>query len=212
MPHRGPTHHEPPDAAAFARLVEPHFQRLFRLAYRLTGSRADAEDLLQETFTRLYEQRDRLSGVDSLGPWLARVLYHRFVDDTRSAARRPLKLVGDVTELADGPVDDADPLFQTEDEQRGAHLARALARLSEEQRALVIMHDAEGYTLREIEAATEIPVGTLKSRLSRARARLRDLLRDLDGREGGLPGSGPGRDQIRGKNREPITPNRRVGG
>ena len=168
----------------FSRLVEPHFDRLFRLAYRLTGSRSDAEDLLQDVLTRLFEQRHKLEQIKDLKPWLTRVLYNRFVDGTRSARRRPLTLVGDTAEVekiapSAEAADRADPALQNETARRAARLEKALNQLNKDQRTLVLMHDAEGYTLPEIASLTDTPTGTLKSRLSRARAKLRELLWDL---------------------------------
>ena len=163
----------------FQQLVEPHFDRLFRLAVRLTGSRADAEDLVQETLTRLYKDADSLKSIADLGPYLSRILYNRFVDDYRARKRRPLTLVGDNDDL-DQADPSADPARASEADSQSARLQQALARLSEEHRQLVLLHDAEGYTLKELEAITGVTTGTLKSRLSRARARLRDLLWDLD--------------------------------
>lgn len=183
----------------FSRLIEPHFDRLFRLAVRLTGSRADAEDLVQETLTRLYADLTALDAVADHGSYLSRVLYNRFVDGHRARKRRPLTLVGDVDEL-DQPDDSADPARLDDAERRALRLQRALARLSDEHRTLVLLHDAEGYTLRELEEMTGTPIGTLKSRLSRARARLRDLLWDLKAPENQSE-----------KNREPFSSGRRVG-
>ncbi len=188
-------------ANRFQKLVEPHFERLYRLAVRLTGSRADAEDLVQETLTRLYPDTDSLTAVTDLGPYLSRVLYNRFVDDHRAAKRRPLTLVGQSRQF-ECPDESTDPARQSETDSQSARLARALARLSDEHRQLVLLHDAEGYSLRELEAITGTAIGTLKSRLSRARARLRDLLWDLDARA----------DPEGGKKMEPISPERRVNG
>lgn len=171
--------HSDENANRFQQLVEPHFDRLFRLAIRLTGSRADAEDLVQETLTRLYKDADGLAAIADPGPYLSRVLYNRFVDEHRARKRRPLTLVGDNDDL-DQADPSADPARHSEADSQSARLHQALSRLSEEHRQLVLLHDAEGYTLKELEAITGITTGTLKSRLSRARARLRDLLWDLD--------------------------------
>jgi len=196
-------------AARFAALVKPHFDGLFRLAYRLTGTRSDAEDLLQDVMIRLYEQPDALDTVADLKPWLSRVLYNRFVDTRRAQQRRPLSLVGDsATDLEqvqdpNGDLENAsNPELLGEAAERRQRLEHAMARLSEDHRLLLLMHDAEGYTLKEIEALTEIPVGTLKSRLSRARSRLREFLWDLP--ENDAP--------ARPKKMEPFFDDRRVGG
>ena len=165
---------------AFAELVRPHLESLYRLAYRLTGTVADAEDLLQDVLCKLYERRGELAAIESLGPWLKRVLHHRFVDVTRRRARQRLVSVGSAESeraaleatLAPAAPPDGSPFDVT-------RLTAALAQLSVEHRTVLLMHDAEGYKLMEIQEITGIELGTLKSRLHRARARLRELLGDV---------------------------------
>jgi RNA polymerase sigma-70 factor (ECF subfamily) len=202
------------DTERFAELIEPHFDRLYRLAYRLTGSRSDAEDLVQDVMIKIYEQRETLDAVTDLKPWLSRVLYNRFVDGVRARNRRPLTLVGDDADaLGAAEPDDRDPTNPEllagarEDANR---LEQALGRVSEDHRSLLLMHDAEGYTLPEIEAMTNIPLGTLKSRLSRARARLRELLWDLP--HAAKHGREAAQQAAVQKKMEPFSSTRRVGG
>lgn len=181
-------------------MIEPHFDRLFRLACRLTGSKSDAEDLIQEVVTRLFADPRPLEEAADPGPYLSRVLYHRFVDDRRAAARRPLTLIGHASALdVHAAPGNLEPELLDDAARTGLRLEQALARLSEDHRRLVLLHDAEGYTLTELATITGTPIGTLKSRLSRARARLRDLLWDF--RKPHVPTSA-----------EPFPPRRRVGG
>lgn len=163
-------------ADPFDNLLRPHLKQLYRLAYRLTGTRNDAEDLVQDTLIKVYRRREELSGIRELKPWLGRVLFNQFIDDKRRYGRRALHLV-------DANVDPdsiATPIAEPEaagarDEQAGA-LRMALAQLSEDHRVVLVLHDVEGYKLHEIQEVTDTPVGTLKSRLHRARARVRELL------------------------------------
>jgi len=74
--------------ASFEALVRPELQRLYRLAYRLSGAANDAEDLVQNVLIKAYERRRELSSIDGLGAWLARVMYNAFVDDLRRHKRR----------------------------------------------------------------------------------------------------------------------------
>ncbi|NJN50790.1 MAG: RNA polymerase sigma factor [Gammaproteobacteria bacterium] len=160
----------------FTALLTPHLDRLYRLAYRLAGARADAEDLVQDVLTKLFDRRADLSSISDLAPYLGRVLYNQFIDDRRRYGRMPIKLVGApdvdlVPERASrGPEQQA---AAAEIDQR---VKQALARLSEEQRIVVLLADSEGYQLPEIEVLTGIALGTLKSRLHRGRARLREIL------------------------------------
>ena len=163
------------DSQAFAELIQPHLAKLYRLAYRWTGTVPDAEDLVQDVLVKLYERRTELASIAALGSWSARVLYNRFLDETRSVARRRLVPVDAATaeRLA---VDAAEAAAVTPHWLDIKNLARGLAQLSLEHRTVLLMHDADGYKLEEIQEITGIPTGTVKSRLHRARARLRELL------------------------------------
>ncbi len=162
---------------AFAELVRPHLSKLYRLAYRLTGSQHDAEDLVQDVLVKIYTRQDELTSIRELSPWLGRVVYNQFIDDKRRYGRTPLKLVGsdadveDLAATANGSPANAASLAEAQE-----RIIEALKKIAEEQRVVLVLHDVEGYKFKEIHELTGIPVGTLKSRLSRARARLRVLL------------------------------------
>lgn len=160
----------------FTALVTPHLDRLYRLAYRLTGRRADAEDLFQDVLGKLYDRRKELSSIRDLSPYVGRVMYNQFVDDRRRYARVPLRLVTDEVDVGAMPATEPSPEQSAERDRSRRAVEAALARLSEEHRMVVLLADAEGYRLAEIEALTAVPIGTLKSRLHRARARLREIL------------------------------------
>ena len=160
-------------AARFERLVRPHLPRLYRLAFRFTGSRDDAEDLVQELCTRLLPRLSELERLESAGPWLARALYNLFVDGARRRSRSPVDAVEALPDVASelpGPDELAVARLTAE------RIEAALAQLPAEQRAVVAWHDVEGYTLEELAESDRVPIGTLKSRLHRARAALRALL------------------------------------
>ena len=164
---------------AVERLLRPHFDRLYRLAFRLTGNRADAEDLFQDVLIRAFEKIDTIATLEQPGSWLGRVMYNRFVDGSRKRARQRLVVVQDGDMPGDGieglPGSASAEVDAGRLEQLKA-LHRALALLSEEHRIVLLLHDTEGYKIKEIEELTGIPAGTVKSRLHRARARLKDVL------------------------------------
>ena len=170
-----------PPELNFEDLLRPQVEYLYRLAWRFTGSVADAEDLVQDVLIKLFPRTQELLGIQRLRPWLARVLYHQYVDSVRQRARSPIvELVTDA-EGNDNPLDTlpATKDGPEEDAERSGwreRILRALDRLNPEQRAVVVMHDVEGYSLEELETMLETPLGTLKSRLHRARQRLRTLL------------------------------------
>ena len=169
-----------PAADPFEALVRPHLEGLFRLAYRFTRSREDAEDLVQGLLVKLLAQPERLGEVEQLGPWLARSLYYFHVDHLRQRRRADKGLglrVAD-EEVLTAVVDEQreGPEQAAERGQLGRRLEVALGRLSAEHRALIGLHDIEGYKLEELAGMLELPIGTLKSRLHRGRAHLRWLL------------------------------------
>ena len=169
------------DSQAFDRLVRPHFDRLYRLAWRLAGAREEAEDLFQECLIKAYGKLDQLLRIEEPGSWLARMMYNMFIDRHRRFSRQRLVVVdegqapgGSVLKFAGDqtPERDSQRLEQLE------ALDQALSQLSDDQRIVVILHDTDGYKLEEIQDLMGIPVGTVKSRLHRARARLRQILTD----------------------------------
>lgn len=177
------------DAPAFDALVRPHLPSLYRVAYRFTGNREDAEDLIQELLTKLYPRREELSGIDRLRPWLTRVMYRIFIDNKRRHSRSPVHLAVSNGSDEDNPApldgiagNEATPEEHTEQAVTTRRLLAAVERLSEDHRNVLSLHDLEGYTLEEMQMILDCPVGTLKSRLHRARARLRELLSWLEER------------------------------
>jgi len=159
--------------------VRPHFDRLYRLAWRLTGQKAEAEDLFQELLIKAYGKLDTLAKINEPGSWLSRVMYNLFIDERRRFSRRRLLTVEEGQMPGDGIAGiagDEDPVQDNERREKILALDAALAELSHEHRIVVLLHDTEGYKLTEIQDLMGIPVGTVKSRLHRARTRLREIL------------------------------------
>ena len=166
----------------FERLLHPYLDHLYKVAFRFTGgSVADSEDLIQELLIKLYTKRTQLEGIAKLRPWLTKVLYRTFIDHVRRQNRSPLHLVVKPNDEGIDVVDtlsssNAGPAEQLVADDMNNQLLAAVQSLKEEQRTVCILHDMEGYTLVELEAILDIPLGTLKSRLHRARTRLRKIL------------------------------------
>ena len=166
---------------AFEKLVRPHFDRLYRLAWRLAGQKAEAEDLFQELLIKAYGKLDDMVKIDEPGSWLCRIMYNLYIDDRRRFARRRMHVVEEGDLPGDGLAELPGTQNPAQDHERLEQLLKldaALSRLSDEHRAVVLLHDTEGYKLTEILELTGIPVGTVKSRLHRARAQLREILID----------------------------------
>ena len=163
----------------FERLVRPHFDRLYRLAWRLTGAKAQAEDLFQELLIKAYGKLDDLVEIEEPGSWLCRVMYNLFIDDQRRFKRQRMMTVTEGQLPGDGLAGlpaEGDPDYDNQRIETMQRLDAALQQLSDKHRVIVLLHDTEGYKMSEIQELTGIPVGTVKSRLHRARARLREIL------------------------------------
>lgn len=171
--------------AEFERLVRPHLDALYKLACRFTGATDRAEDLIQDLLVRLYPRREELADVEQLRPWLVRVMYRLFIDQIRRDSRLAHISIAD-SDL--GSADEhGDPYAEVADTAPGPEaefdlnvdrelLLRAWDRLSPEHKALLALHEIEGYSLTELETLLDLARGTVKSRLHRARARLGQLL------------------------------------
>jgi RNA polymerase sigma-70 factor (ECF subfamily) len=164
-------------AVDFDALVRPHVKYLYRLAYRFCGNKDDAEDLVQDLLVKLYPRRVELAEVEKLRPWLTTSLYRMFIDGTRRRARSPINLVDDENSFYDTVEGNEEgPAESLQREQQLDRLQQAFERLNEDHRILITLHDIEGYRLTELQTMLDVPVGTLKSRIHRARARMRELL------------------------------------
>lgn len=162
----------------FEQLIEPHLNHLYQLAFRFCNNQADAEDLVQDVVLKLLPRSNEMSQIEKIRPWLAKVLYRLFIDHYRQQNRSPLSLVPDGENLLSEQPDPSGETPETlaEDGLNQKRLMKALQTLNEDQRAVVLLHDVEGYTLVELESILDSPQGTLKSRLNRARTYLREYL------------------------------------
>jgi RNA polymerase sigma factor (sigma-70 family) len=173
-------------AADFDLLMRGHVRPLFRYAYRWTGDVNQAEDLVQETLTRVYQELPRLREIEQLRPWVARVMYRIFVDWLRRTNRSPVVFVGrsgstgefleDGEEEDQAPDESWNPETLTEQAFERQRIEAAWTHLHKQHRVVLSLHEIEGYSLEEVAQIIEVPVGTAKSRVNRARNRLRILL------------------------------------
>lgn len=153
-------------------LVSAHATDLFRFAFRLTGSRSAAEDLVQETYQEAWRGLARLRSAESGRAWLFQILRNRHAHRVRAAKRRP-HVTADVDALAETPIDPSSR----------SSVQDALDELDERFTVPLLMVFVEGLTCRETAEALGLPIGTVLSRIHRARAALRRTLqRDDDER------------------------------
>ena len=163
------------DREAFAELVELYKDDLVAYLYRLSGHRQTAEDLAQETFLRLYRAASRYRAQGMFRAYL-----HRIATNLLRSAERRTRLLHFVP-LSAAPVTRSPlpgPEDQAEKDQALTRVAQALAALPLKYRAPLVLRAVEDWSIEEIAHALSLPQGTVKSRISRARRRLLDLLGD----------------------------------
>ncbi|MBO0922306.1 RNA polymerase sigma factor SigE [Cellulomonas sp. zg-ZUI222] len=168
---------QPPEwqAPSWEEIVREHSGRVYRLAYRLTGNRHDAEDLTQETFVRVFRSLHTYSPGTFEG-WLHRITTNLFLDQARRRQRVRIEPIGDDTERWTSPDRLSTPERAFEAGNLDHDVQRALDDLPPEYRAAVVLCDIEGLSYEEIAVTLGIKLGTVRSRIHRARARLRVAL------------------------------------
>ncbi|MCV7099119.1 RNA polymerase sigma factor SigE [Mycobacterium palustre] len=154
-------------------LVRQHADRVYRLAYRLSGNQQDAEDLTQETFIRVFRSVQNYQPGTFEG-WLHRITTNLFLDMVRRRARIRMEALPDDYDRV--PADEPNPEQIYHDARLGADLQAALDSLPPEFRAAVVLCDIEGLSYEEIGATLGVKLGTVRSRIHRGRQALRDYL------------------------------------
>jgi len=163
------------DARAERELYDANVERVYRLAYRLTGDDDLARDFTQETFIRAFERLEGFRGDAALSTWLHTIATSVVLNGLRKVKRfRQREADLDEAGAVPGRTRHAEPDLKLK-------LARAIDALPERSRMVFVMHDVEGYTHEEIGGALGMEAGTSKAQLSRARARLRESLAEFAG-------------------------------
>ena len=185
----------------FERLAREHYNDLFRAAYRLTRDREEAADLTQETLVKAYLGFQHFEPGSNFRAWLLRILTNTHISRYRQKMRRPETVEWDALTTHDGreTVAAADPAPGPEETVMNAftdeEVDRALAELPDEFRAVAIMADIYDMPYKDIAEALGIPIGTVRSRLFRARRLLRKSLVQYARERGMLGGLRDERDE-----------------
>ncbi len=158
------------DTTAERILYEANVDRVYRLAYRMTGDESMAEDYTQETFIRTFDRLADFQGRSMLSTWIHSIA----VSVVLSGLRKVKRLRQRETELSDTTMNTTEG--KSSDIVLKIHLHEAIDALPDDLRLVFVMHDIEGYKHEEIADIVDIPVGTAKSRLFRAHQTLRDTL------------------------------------
>lgn len=167
---------------AFDALVQKHQARAYQYAFRLTRNADDAADVVADAFVRVYRALQTFKGDSAFTTWLYRIETNCFLDMRKKKNARPATSLDSALNLGDGEVE-----LQVEDDGPSAHeeaersqrmkaVEEAVAKLPEYQRAMIVMYHAESMSYEEIAESLSLPIGTVKSRLNRARLSLRQLL------------------------------------
>src|ERR1022692_1856973 len=169
-------------AARFEQDVVPYQGQLYPAALRMTRNASDAEDLVQETFTKAYAAFHQFMPGTNLRAWLHRILANTFINSYRKKRREPMQALG--TDFHEDWQISSDPLAaparsaesEALDRLADSEILRALRDLPDEFKVAVYLADIEGYPYREIAEIMGTPIGTVMSRLHRGRGKLRQKL------------------------------------
>lgn len=170
------------DATALHRLIRKHQDRAYGYAFRLTRSSEEAGDIVAEAFVRVHNAVRNFKGNSAFTTWLYRIITNCYLDHRKKErTRQALSLDNPVQgndEETTREIEDTSlmPDKDVESIQRGVLIEKALRRLPDFQRAMIVMYHMEELSYEEIAESLDLPLGTVKSRLNRARLSLRELL------------------------------------
>jgi RNA polymerase sigma-70 factor, ECF subfamily len=163
--------------AEFEKEAVPHLDAVYNFALRMTGDEDDADDLVQETFLKAFRFFDKFEKGTNCKAWLFRIMKNSFINDYRKTTKEPNKVdYDDVQNFYENiKADEVETQHYEEDAFANLlddDISKAISGLPEDFRTVVILSDIEGFTYEEIADFTDIPVGTVRSRLHRARKML----------------------------------------
>ncbi len=198
------------EVAAYEALVHRYGSYVYNIAYRMSGSDADAKDLAQEAFLRVFRAFRRIDPAAALEPWLYRIVANLYIDLLRRQPKGRVESLFAPVPTPEGevprewPAPEADSPEAVLSAQMDAAVQQALLALPPDLRMAVVLSDIEGFSYEEIARTMGIPLGTVKSRLHRARKTLQERLAPLLGeRSAGRarvrpapPGAPAGREEV----------------
>jgi RNA polymerase sigma-70 factor (ECF subfamily) len=173
------------DRRAFDALVRMHEKRVYNLAYRLSGNYDEAGDITVEAFLRVYQAINNFRGDANFSTWLYRIVTNVYLDRRKRQKNRQTLSLEEYVELEESQVtrqiEDPSPGPEAlvEAQQRQELLQKAIESLPEYQRAMIVLYHVDGLSYEEIAEVLSLPIGTVKSRLNRARLALREKLEPI---------------------------------
>lgn len=170
------------DLDAFEKLIIDYEKKIYVIAYRFMGNEHDAKDLTQETFIKAFNNIKNFRRESSFSTWICRIANNACIDELRKIKRRPCDSLDEEINLDEGSVSkqvkDERPTPEEvyETEELNQYLQKMLNELNENFRMVVVLRDIEGYSYEEIAEITNVSLGTVKSRLYRARKELKERI------------------------------------
>jgi len=163
---------------AFEQLILQYEKRIYNYCYRMTNNQEDAEDLAQEVFIKVYKSLHSFKGSSQFSTWIYRIAYNTCVDKFRKEKMVLVSLTQNDEEDKDMDLPSHEPLPEDQIVSREQYqaLRECISTLKPEYKTAVILRDIQNYTYEEIADILNIPLGTVKSHISRGRAALRDAL------------------------------------
>jgi RNA polymerase sigma-70 factor (ECF subfamily) len=157
--------------------MEPLFDKMYASAYRLTGSRDDAQDLLQDTFLKAYRSIEKFEEGTNPGAWIYTIMRNTFLNEIRSKKSRETLLFDEEAVARVADTSDPDPSGGKMDEE----LQAVLNSLPDDMREALVAREINGLSYQEIADTMKLPLGTVKSRINRAREALKERWMRLKG-------------------------------
>ncbi len=169
------------DARAWEKLIRGHQDRILNLAYQFTGNREEARDVAQEIFVRLYQKLPQYDSSRPFQTWFNRLARNMCIDRYRQRRRDRVLTVTPVEEMPNLPAHTEATDRRLERRERRELIQRGLENLGEVSREAIVLKDLQGHSLEEIAGMLGLPIGTVKSRVFRARMELGRVLLKLQG-------------------------------
>ena len=165
-------------SAAFGQLVEKYQDRLFHTVVNVVGNAEDAKDVVQETFVQAFLKLETFAGSSAFYTWVYRIALNMAITHQR---RRSAMRSAETTATNDGRgrVVEDEPGERLDREGRARHVRRAIARLGEDYRVVLVLREMDGCDYETIAKILDLPIGTVRSRLHRARMQLREELKEV---------------------------------
>lgn len=167
---------------AFEKLIISHEKTVYNIAYRMFNNEEDAKDIAQEVFIKIYKNLNKFDGNCKISTWIHRITVNTCIDELRKRKGKETSSIDSLIDLDDSEVQKqyTDNSFNPEqsliNKEDIEDLKNAINLLSENHKTLIVLRDIQGLSYNEISEITQISLGTIKSRISRARIQLKNII------------------------------------